>query len=259
MTTAAPAGDTAAGGVTGEAAGSRPPLAEYDMRLLDPPYDVPGYRSTALRAPSRPLLVLPPSEADITGPVFGERTVGPHDHDLTHEHPQEPMGQRIVVEGYLLDTAGRPIPGQLLEVWQANAAGRYLHDVDTHPAPLDPHFTGYGRCMTDGTGRYRLVTVRPGAYPWGNHPNAWRPAHIHFSVFGRAFTHRLVTQMYFPDDPLFAFDPIFHAVGSPEARAAMVAAFDLSITEPQRALGFRFDMVVGGPGMAGAGEGGQGR
>jgi protocatechuate 3,4-dioxygenase, beta subunit len=243
-----------------------PALPELDMRQLDPPYDFPWYRSSILRSPSRPLLRLPSSPADTTGPVFGDGTVGPSDHDLTCHHDGEPMGQRISVEGRLLDTAGRPIPGQLIEVWQANAAGRYLHPTDNHPAPLDPNFDGYGRCLTGDDGRYRFVTVRPGAYPWGNHPNAWRPAHIHFSVFGRAFTHRLVTQMYFPDDSLFAYDPIFNAVMSPEARAAMVASFDLRLTEPQRCLGYRFDVVVGGPGTAdtamdgGAGSGtGRGR
>ena len=233
--------------------GGRAGLAELDMRQLDPPYDFPWYRSTTLRAPTRALLRLPPSPADDTGPVFGERTVAPGDHDLTNRYDEEPMGQRISVEGYLLDTVGRPIPGQLVEVWQANAAGRYRHPTDTHPAPIDPHFDGYGRCLTDAQGRYRFVTVRPGSYPWGNHPNAWRPAHIHFSVFGRAFTHRLVTQMYFPDDPLFEYDPIFRSVFSAEARAAMVAAFDLRLTEPQRCLGFRFDVVVGGPATVDAG------
>jgi protocatechuate 3,4-dioxygenase beta subunit len=220
------------------------PLGELDMRLLDPPYDFPGYRSSALRAPSRPMLVLPPSPADAFGPVFGDRTVGPLDHDLTCHEDGEPMGQRISVEGRLLDTSGRPIAGQLLEIWQANAAGRYRHAVDDHPAPLDPHFSGYGRCLTDARGRYRFVTIRPGAYPWRNHPNAWRPAHIHFSVFGRAFSARLVTQMYFPDDPLFAFDPIFQSV-SPQRRPAMVAGFDLRLTEPELSLGYRFDIVVG--------------
>ncbi|MGH9108169.1 MAG: protocatechuate 3,4-dioxygenase subunit beta [Acidimicrobiales bacterium] len=231
------------------------------MRELDPPYDAPWYRSTTLRAPSRPLLVLPPSEADATGPVFGEGLVGPLDHDLTCHHADEPMGQRITVEGRLLDTGGRPITGQLIEVWQANAAGRYQHQVDQHPAPLDPNFTGYGRCLTDGEGRYRFVTIRPGAYPWGNHPNAWRPAHVHFSVFGRAFTHRLVTQMYFPGDPLFALDPIFNSVTSPEGRAAMVAAFEIGLTEPERSLGYRFDLVVGGPAVdeAGGPTGGRAR
>lgn len=227
-------------------------LPELDMRTLDPPYDVPGYRSTTRRAPLHALLVLPPSESDNTGPVFGERIVGPTDHDLTCHHANEPQGQRMSVEGRVLDTAGRPVGGQLVELWQANAAGRYRHVVDNHPAPLDPNFDGYGRCLTDHAGRYRFVTVRPGAYPWGNHPNAWRPAHLHFSVFGRAFTHRLVTQMYFPDDPLFDFDPIFQSA-SPETRAAMVASFDLRLTEPQRCLGFRFDIIVGSGIAAGAG------
>jgi protocatechuate 3,4-dioxygenase, beta subunit len=234
-------------------------LPELDMRSLDPPYDVPGYRSTTRRAPMHALLVLPPSEADAAGPVFGERIVGPEDHDLTCHHADEPMGQRISIEGQLLDTDGRPIPGQLIELWQANAAGRYQHAVDTHPAPLDPNFDGYGRCRTDGRGRYRFVTVRPGAYPWGNHPNAWRPAHLHFSAFGRAFTHRLVTQMYFPDDPLFDYDPIFRSVSDSRGRAAMVASFDLRLTEPQRCLGFRFDMVVGGAGMGPADDPAVGR
>jgi protocatechuate 3,4-dioxygenase beta subunit len=234
------------------AGASRTHLPELDMRTLDPPYDVPGYRSTTRRAPLQALLVLPPSVADETGPVFGQRTVGPTDHDLTSHHPEEPQGQRMSVEGRLLDTSGRPIAGQLIELWQTNAAGRYRHIVDNHPAPLDPNFDGYGRCLTDDQGHYRFVTVRPGAYPWGNHPNAWRPAHIHFSVFGRAFTHRLVTQMYFPDDPLFDFDPIFRSVTRPEARAAMVASFDLRLTEPQRCLGFHFDIVVGDAGSAGS-------
>jgi protocatechuate 3,4-dioxygenase, beta subunit len=228
-----------------DATGGFEGLAELDMRLLDPPYDSPWYRSTTWRAPKRPLLVLPQSLGDTTGPVFGERTVKPDDCDLTRQHEAEPIGQRITVEGRLLDLSGRPISGQLIEVWQANAAGRYRHHVDNHPAPIDPNFSGYGRCLTDGEGRYRFVTVRPGAYPWGNHPNAWRPAHVHFSVFGRAFTHRLVTQMYFPDDPLFEFDPVFNSVTSPAARAAMVAAFDLRLTEPERSLGYRFDIVVG--------------
>ncbi len=250
MTMHAEAKASAAGGAPDDRPARLPAL---DMRTLDPPYDVPGYRSTTRRAPLQALLVLPPSTADGTGPVFGERTVGPSDHDLTCHHPDEPMGQRMSVEGRLLDTWGRPVAGQLIELWQANAAGRYQHAVDDHPAPLDPNFDGYGRCLTDGDGHYRFVTVRPGAYPWGNHPNAWRPAHLHFSVFGRAFTHRLVTQMYFPDDPLFDYDPIFRSVTSPDARAAMVARFDLRLTEPQRCLGYHFDIVVGGPAIGPAG------
>jgi|SRR5579875_157091 len=237
-------------------AGSGEELESFDVRLLDPPYDVPAYRSTTRRAPSHAPLVLPPSEADELGPVFGDRAVGPTDHDLTAQHPGEPLGQRISIEGQLLDTRGHPIAGQLIEVWQANSAGRYHHAVDTHPAPLDPNFTGYGRCLTDADGRYRFVTIRPGAYPWGNHPNAWRPAHVHFSVFGRAFTQRLVTQMYFPDDPLIGYDAIFNAVTVPEARASMMASFDLRRTEPQRTLGYLFDIVVGGPGVGAATGGG---
>src|SRR5207249_2278824 len=163
------------------------------------------------------------------------------------QHAGEPIGERIVVTGRVLDEDGGPIRGALVEVWQANAAGRYRHDVDRHPAPLDPNFTGAGRCLTDDEGRYRFITVKPGAYPWTNHYNAWRPAHIHFSLFGRAFTNRLVTQMYFPDDPLFELDPIFNSIRDPKARQRMVSAFDLEATEPEWALGFRFDVVLRGP------------
>jgi protocatechuate 3,4-dioxygenase, beta subunit len=154
------------------------------------------------------------------------------------------LGERIIVTGRLMDEDGRAIPNALVEVWQANAAGRYRHDVDRHPAPLDPNFVGAGRTLTDSDGRYRFVTVKPGAYPWKNHPNAWRPAHIHFSVFGRSFTQRLVTQMYFPGDPLFPYDPIFNSVRDATARELLVARFDLETTEPEWALGFRFDIVL---------------
>ena len=155
------------------------------------------------------------------------------------------LGQRIVVSGRVLDSDGTPLRGQLIEIWQANAAGRYRHAVDTHDAPLDPDFSGAGRCLTDDDGRYRFVTVKPGIYPWGNHPNAWRPAHIHFSLFGRAFSERLITQMYFPDDPLFPFDPIFASIRDERARARLVSTFDLALTEPDWALGFRWDIVLG--------------
>jgi len=190
-------------------------------------------------------LRLPDGPTERHGPVFGEAAVGPGDADLTAQHGAEPIGERIIVSGRLLDEAGRPIAGQLVEVWQANAAGRYAHEGDQHPAPLDPNFTGAGRCLTDAEGGYRFVTVKPGAYPWKNHQNAWRPAHIHFSVFGRKFTERLVTQMYFPGDPLFAFDPIFNSVSQP-ARGRMVSTFDLSTTVEEWGLGYRFDVVVGG-------------
>jgi protocatechuate 3,4-dioxygenase beta subunit len=179
--------------------------------------------------------------------VFGEGEVAPLDHDLTRQHAGEPLGERIIVTGRVLDSDGRPVRNTLVEVWQTNAAGRYAHHRDQHPAPLDPNFTGAGRCLTDADGRYRFVTVKPGAYPWKNHPNAWRPAHIHFSVFGTAFTQRLVTQMYFPGDPLMAHDPILQSIPSPKARERLVAAFDFDITQPEWALGYRWDIVLCGP------------
>ena len=165
--------------------------------------------------------------------------------DLTTVGESEAHGQRIVVSGRVLDSDGRPVPATLVEIWQANAAGRYAHDGDDHPAPIDPGFVGAGRAFTDETGTYRFVTVKPGAYPWRNHHNAWRPAHIHFSLFGRRFTERVITQMYFPDDPLLQHDPIFQSV--PEAgRPLLVSDFDLDLTEPEWALGFRWDIVLGG-------------
>ncbi len=228
---------------------------ELGERVLDtdragdvsPPYLYPDYQATRLRAPKQPLVILPGTETELTGPAFGESALGELDHDLTQQHAGEPIGQRIIVAGRLLDAEGRPIRRQLVEIWQANAAGRYVHKVDQHPAPLDPNFTGAGRCLTDDEGRYRFVTIKPGAYPWQNHENAWRPAHIHFSVFGRAFTSRLVTQMYFPDDPLFDYDPIFQSVRDPKARERMISAFDLDLTVPSWAHGYAFDIVVGGP------------
>ena len=212
----------------------------------NPPHLYPSYRATVLRAPARPPVPLVPTSSELTGPVFGPGRVHPGDADLTRQHAAEPLGERIVVAGRVLDSDGRPVRDTLVEVWQANAAGRYAHGGDEHPAPLDPNFTGTGRCLTDAEGRYRLVTVKPGAYPWRNHHNAWRPAHVHFSLFGTAFTQRLVTQMYFPGDPLLAYDPIYQSV--PEAaRHLMVAGFDLETTEPEWALGYRFDVVLRGP------------
>ena len=224
-------------------------LAEIDDATragADPPNDHPEYVATRLRAPKQPLVILPSTETELTGPAFGESAVEASDADLTRQHGGEPLGQRIVVAGRVLGSDGKPLRGQLVEIWQANAAGRYLHDVDVHDAPLDPNFSGAGRCLTDDDGRYRFVTIRPGIYPWGNHPNAWRPAHIHFSLFGRAFTERLVTQMYFPDDPLFPFDPIFNAVRDERARQRLVSSFALELTEPDWALGFHWDIVLGG-------------
>ena len=213
---------------------------------VDPPNDHHDYVATRLRAPKQPLVILPATETELTGPAFGESAVGPTDGDLTRQHDGEPVGQRIVVEGRVLGSDGKPLRGQLVEIWQANAGGRYRHAVDTHDAPLDPNFSGAGRCLTDDGGRYRFVTIKPGIYPWGNHPNAWRPAHIHFSLFGRALSERLVTQMYFPDDPLFPFDPIFNSVRDERARERLVSSFEMSLTEPDWALGFRWDIVLGG-------------
>ena len=210
-----------------------------------PPLDHPDYRSTALRHPQRPLVPLPHRLTEVTGPLPGEGRVGATDHDLTVQHPGQPLGERIVVEGRVLDGDGHPIPDTLVEIWQANAAGRYRHDGDRHPAPLDPNFSGAGRCRTDREGRFRFVTIKPGAYPWKNHPNAWRPAHIHFSLFGRAFVQRLITQMYFPGDPLFPFDPILGSV--PEAaRERLVSRLDMDLTTPEWALGYRWDVVLRG-------------
>jgi protocatechuate 3,4-dioxygenase beta subunit len=213
---------------------------------VDPPYLYPDYVATRLRSPTRPLMILPHAMTELTGPLLGEERVRPGDADLTRQHAGEPLGERIIVHGRLLDSDGRAIPNALIEVWQANACGRYAHELDDHPAPLDPNFTGVGRCMTDSSGAYRFVTVRPGAYPWRNQENAWRAAHIHFSTFGLAFIQRLVTQMYFPGDPLFSQDPIFNSVPGAEARERMVSRLDLAAAVPEWALAFRFDIVLRG-------------
>jgi protocatechuate 3,4-dioxygenase, beta subunit len=212
----------------------------------DPPYLHPDYVATRLRSPKRPLIILPEALADLSGPAFGHESVGELDHDLTRQYEDEPQGQRIILSGQILDEGERPVRNTLVEIWQANAGGRYRHDVDQHPAPLDPNFAGAGRCLTDDEGRYRFVTIKPGAYPWQNHDNAWRPAHVHFSVFGHAFTDRLVTQMYFPGDPLFPYDPIFQSVRDPRARERMISSFDMETTIPEWALGFHFDIVLRG-------------
>jgi protocatechuate 3,4-dioxygenase beta subunit len=185
--------------------------------------------------------------ADRTGPVFGAGSIDPLDHDLTRQNQGEPLGERIIVHGRVIDSTGRPVPAALIEIWQANAAGRYAHAADNHPAPLDPNFTGAGRCLTEADGSYRFVTIKPGAYPWANHDNAWRPAHIHFSVFGRAFLQRLVTQMYFPGDPLFDHDPIFTSIPDPLVRQRLISRFDPATAEPEWALAYRFDIVLNGP------------
>ncbi len=228
-------------------------MAEDSYRPRDwqshPPYLHPAYRSTELRAPTRPLIPLRQSLAELTGPVYGHAALAPLDHDLTRNGACNgaPLGERIVVTGRVLDEAGRAVPGCLIEIWQANAAGRYVHKVDQHDAPLDANFFGGGRAVTDDEGRYRFLTIKPGAYPWGNHHNAWRPNHIHFSLFGPSLATRLVTQMYFPGDPLLALDPIFQ--GAPEAaRHRLIADFSIAVTEPGFALGYVFDIVLRGRG-----------
>ena len=213
---------------------------------VDPAYDSPAYRSTGLRAPKEPLVILPERLADVAGPVYGEGAVAAADSDLTQQHSGEPLGERITVTGRVVGSDGRPVPNTLIEIWQANAAGRYRHANDQHPAPLDPNFTGAGRCLTDAEGSYRFVTVKPGAYPWRNHENAWRPAHIHLSIFGRLMSERLVTQMYFPGDPLMALDPIVNGVHDEKARSRLVSAYAHDVTRPEWALGYRFDIVLRG-------------
>ena len=217
-----------------------------DDREVHPPLRSPDYRSTRLRVPLAAPIPWRQGLSELTGPDFGGLTLVESDWDLTRQAEGEPLGERISVSGRIVDEDGGPLPGQLIEIWQANAAGRYAHPVDQHAAPLDPHFSGVGRCMSDAEGRYRFVTIKPGAYPWQNHANAWRPAHIHFSLFGRAFTQRLVTQMYFPGDPLLPLDPIFNSVPDEKARQRLIAGFDIELTQPEWALGYHWDIVLRG-------------
>lgn len=211
-----------------------------------PSNDFSAYQSTVKRHPTKPLVIIPATLSELTGPVYGHESVRPGDEDLTAQHKQEPLGERIIVHGRVLDEDGRPVPNTLVEIWQANACGRYIHVWDQHPAPLDPNFTGAGRTATDANGYYKFITIKPGPYPWRNHHNAWRPAHIHFSLFGHSFLSRLVTQMYFPGDPLFPFDPIFNSVTDEKARARLISSFDLEATVPEWALAFKFDIVLRG-------------
>ncbi len=215
---------------------------------VHPPYLHADYKSTVPRSPSKPLVPLAQTLSELTGPVYGQDALGPLDDDLTKNGAVdgEPQGERIIVTGRVMDEDGRPVANTLVEIWQTNAAGRYIHKVDQHNAPIDPNFFGAGRCMTDAAGRYRFVTVRPGAYPWGNHANGWRPPHIHFSLFGPSFLTRLVTQMYFPGDPLLELDPVFLGVPDRSARARLIAEFSLEVTEPEFALGYAFDIVLRG-------------
>jgi protocatechuate 3,4-dioxygenase, beta subunit len=211
-----------------------------------PRLDYLPYRSSLLRHPTRPPVLVDPEAAELVAPVFGAGDVDALEADLTIQGRGEPIGSRMVVTGRVTDADGRPVRGQLVEIWQANAAGRYIHQRDQHPAPLDPNFVGAGRCRTDADGRYAFTTIKPGPYPWRNHRNAWRPAHIHFSLFGTEFTQRLVTQMYFPGDPLFPLDPIYQSLTDPRARDRLTAAYDHTLSLPEVLLGYRWDIVLTG-------------
>lgn len=211
-----------------------------------PANDTPSYRSTQARHPKRPLLRVPHTITETTAPAFAPAQFRPMD-DLSVTDGIMAQGERIAVGGRVTDEAGRPVPHTMIEVWQANAAGRYAHPGDTHDAPLDPPFSGEGRVFTDADGTYRFVSIKPGAYPWRNHANAWRPNHIHFSLFGSGFAQRLITQMYFPGDPLLPLDPVFNAIPDAASRQRLVSAFDLGLTVPEWALGYRFDIVLRGP------------
>jgi protocatechuate 3,4-dioxygenase beta subunit len=213
---------------------------------IHPPPDFADYRSARLRHPKEPPVVIPHTLSELTGPVYPYGRLDSLDADLTRQHAGEPIGERIIVHGRVLDEDGRPVPGTLVEIWQANAAGRYVHALDTHPAPLDPNFSGAGRTLTDEDGRWRFITIQPGRYPWGNHYNAWRPAHIHFSLFGSSFLSRFVTQMYFPGDPLQAHDPVFNSIPDPDVRLRLVCAFDQAATVPDWAIAYQWDIVLRG-------------
>jgi len=222
---------------------------DYDPQTApetQPRLDYAPYRSSLLRHPTKALQHADPETIELYTPVFGQRDIGAAESDLTIQANGEPVGERIVVTGRVLDGDGRPVRHQLVEIWQANAAGRYIHLRDQHPAPIDPNFTGVGRTITDGDGRYTFTTIKPGPYPWKNHHNAWRPAHIHFSLFGTDFTQRLVTQMYFPGDPLFALDPIYQSILDPVARDRLVATYDHNVTQHEWATGYNWDIVLTG-------------
>ncbi|MGC5614773.1 protocatechuate 3,4-dioxygenase subunit beta [Georgenia sp. Z1491] len=211
-----------------------------------PRVDFPPYRSSLLRHPTKAMQHADPETIELWSPAFGHRDVHAVESDLTIQGSGEPLGERIVVRGRILDGDGRPVRGQLVEIWQANASGRYVHKRDQHPAPLDPNFNGIGRTITDDSGTYSFTTIKPAPYPWKNHHNAWRPAHIHFSLFGTDFTQRMITQMYFPGDPLFALDPIFQSITDQAARDRLVATYDHDVSSHEWNTGYTFDIVLTG-------------
>lgn len=246
IATSSDSASTGQAAITVEMASIESEYKRAGVEETQPRMNYPPYRSSVLRHPTKELHHADPEAVELSAPCFGERDVHPLDSDLTNRHSGQPIGERIVVMGRIVDGDGRPVRGQLVEIWQANASGRYAHKRDQHQAPLDPNFTGVGRCLTDDGGFYRFTTIKPGPYPWKNHHNAWRPAHIHFSLFGSDFTQRMVTQMYFPGDPLFGLDPIYQSVTDQKARARLVAAYDHDVTSHEWATGYRWDIVLTG-------------
>ena len=222
------------------------PAVQTAVPGTQPDFCFPPYASSVARSPRMPLVLLPETLTEKTGPVFGHNLIRKNDNDLTAQHEGEALGERILVHGRVLDDEGKPVRGALVEIWQANAAGRYRHKADGHDAPLDPNFSGAGRLLTDDDGRYFFKTIKPGPYPWGNHYNAWRPAHVHFSLFGAGILSRLVTQMYFPGDPLHPLDPIFNSIPDEGARQRLVSRLDMERTQPDYALAYAFDIVLRG-------------
>lgn len=244
----APYGDAMTGQakITAEMAAIHTDYHRAGVEETQPRLNYPPYRSSLLRHPTQKLLHTDPEAIELWGPCFGECDVDPLEADLTIQHAGQPIGERAVVTGRIVDGEGRPARRQLVEIWQANASGRYTHQRDQHPAPLDPNFTGVGRCLTDDDGNYRFTTIKPGPYPWRNHHNAWRPAHIHFSLFGTDFTQRMITQMYFPSDPLLSLDPIYQSITDQKARDRLVARYDHDVTSHEWATGYRWDIVLTG-------------
>lgn len=225
-------------------------LAEFYMRdrSLHPPALHSGYKTSVPRSPRNALLTLQQTVSEITGPTFGHNDIGALDNDLTlnFNHGGLPVGERMILQGRVLDENGRPVPNTLVEIWQANASGRYRHKKDAYLGALDPNFGGCGRTLTDANGHYAFRTIKPGPYPWLNYVNSWRPAHIHISVFGTSFSQRLITQLYFEGDPLIPKCPIVQTIPDPQAVQQLIAALDLNAAVPMDCLAYRFDIVLRG-------------
>ena len=225
--------------------------ADYLARdmSLHPPALTPGYKTSVTRSPRLALISLDQSVSEITGPVFGQGDIEAGDNDLLSNYArpgESPIGERIILHGRVLDENARPVPRTMVEIWQANAGGRYRHKKDTYLAPVDPNFGGCGRTLTDDSGHFLFRTVKPGAYPWRNHGNNWRPAHIHVSVFGAAFVQRLITQCYFEGDPLIPLCPIVQTIPDAAAIDRLIARLDMNATIPLDSIAYRFDIVLRG-------------